>query len=387
MWKWSKLSLALVIAVGLLFIGAGAKPEWPARIVWVDTAGGANFQEFHAVWTVPTANKELPFITDYVVGKGVEMVEKMKAWEPGEGDVHVILFKPDGFVLALKEGIPLETLVYFTGVPETPVAPRAGIPNAVKIPLADLQMVLGVPTEGKGLQFWRDQFGFIYNKKFIEDPPTSFKELFERRHEWCGHIGVIRMDAKSGGGRIFMYDFLRAFGVDWTKPFDEILGSPEWEEAIAKWKEFSKCFFKPLAAEPPYLFEQFLKEDIWITEYAIDYTLWSRDRGKLPATIAASYAEEGIYGGNTLLVVPTYIPEEYKPAAYEFVNWLLSDYVQSTMFKTMYQYPGTEVWDIADREYFWIWDHVPRMEDLVRKVLENFPGFAWIKEHGMGMIE
>jgi putative spermidine/putrescine transport system substrate-binding protein len=371
MGKWSlRLIFILVVVVGLPPMEVGAEP---AKIVWVDTAGGANFQEFHNTWTIPEAKRILPFRVEYVVSRGAEMIERLKAWKPGEGDLHVILFKPDSFVGALEAKIPMELLL-----------PNSAIPNATKIPLADLAMVLGTHTEGKGLQFWRDQFGFIYNKKFIEDPPTSFKEFFERRSEWRGHIGMIRTDAKSGGGRIFMYDFLRAFGVDWTKPFGEITKSPEWSNAIARFGEFSRALYKPLAGEPPILFEQFMKEDAWITEYAIDFCLWSRDRGRLPETIAASYGSEGNYGGNSLLVVPAHIPGECKLAAFEFVNWLLSDHIQLTMFTTMWEYPGTEIWGIVPPA---VWGHVPRMEDLNRKALENGKGYRWIKQNGMGVLK
>jgi putative spermidine/putrescine transport system substrate-binding protein len=374
MCKWAiQLILIFLTAVFLMPVGVAAQSEFPAKIVWVDTAGGANFQEFHKTWTVPEANRILPFRVEYVVSRGAEMIERLKAWKPGGGDLHVLLFKPDSFVGVLEAGIALEILL-----------PNPAIPNASKIPLADLATVLGTRTEGKGLQFWRDQFGFIYNKKFIKNPPTSFKELFDRRDEWRGHIGMIRTDAKSGGGRIFMYDFFRAFGVDWTKPFDTIVKSPEWDEAVAKFKAFSKSLSKPLAGEPPILFEQFMKEDAWITEYAIDYCLWSRDRGRLPKTTAASYASEGIYGGNTLLVVPGYIPDGYKPAAFKFVNWLLSDHVQLTMFTTMWEYPGTEIWNTVPAE---VWSHVPKMEDLNRKALENREGYKWVKENGMGALK
>jgi putative spermidine/putrescine transport system substrate-binding protein len=374
MCKWSvRLILILVVVVGLPLMEVGAEPAVQAKIVWVDTAGGANFQEFHKTWIIPEANRILPFKVEYVVSRGAEMIERLKAWKQGEGDLHVILFKPDSFVGALEAKVPLEILL-----------PNPAVPSATKIPLADLATVLGTHTEGKGLQFWRDQFGFIYNKKFIKNPPTSFKEFLERKDEWRGHIGMIRTDAKSGGGRIFMYDFLRAFGVDWSRPFGEISTSSEWNNALAKFKEFSKALYKPLASEPPILFEQFMKEDAWITEYAIDYCLWSRDRGRLPKTTAASYASEGIYGGNTLLVVPGYIPSEYKPAAFEFVNWLLSDHVQLTMFTTMWEYPGTEIWDIVPAA---VWSHVPRMEDLNRKALESSQGYGWIKENGMNVVK
>ena len=374
LWKGGmRLVLILVLIGALPLMGTAVGSDLPEKIVWVDTAGGANFQEFHKTWTIPEANRILPFKVEYVVSRGAEMIERLKAWKPGKGDLHVILFKPDSFVGALESNIPLEILL-----------PNPAVPNATKIPLADLAMVLGTHTQGKGLQFWRDQFGFIYNKKFIKNPPTSFSEFFERKDEWRGHIGMIRADAKSGGGRIFMYDFLRAFGVDWTKPFAELSKTPEWNNALAKFKEFSTSFYKPLASEPPILFEQFMKEDAWITEYAIDYCLWSRDKGRLPKTTAASYASEGIYGGNTLLVIPSYIPEAYKPAALKFVNWLISDHVQLTMFTTMWEYPGTEIWDTVPAE---VWTHVPKMESLNRKALESKDGYGWIKENGMNVVK
>ena len=54
------------------------------------------------------------------------------------------------------------------------------------------------------------------------------------------------------------------------------------------------------------------------------------------------------------------------------------------MFTTMWEYPGTEIWDIVPSA---VWSHVPKMEDLNRKALENSAGYSWIKENGMGIVK
>ncbi len=342
------------------------------KIVFVDTAGGANFQEFFNTWVIPEANRLLPFEVEYVLSKGPEVVERLKAQSPGGGDMHVILFKADGFVAALEDEVALEVLVG-----------NSLIPNAEKIPAEALALVLGRSTEQKGLQFWREQFSFIYNKKFVPNPPTSFIEFYDRKEEWRGHIGIIETDAGSIGGRAFMYDLLRAFGVDWSIPFDELQGSAAWVEATDKVREMAPYFYQPAASGGAALFEQFLKEDVWITEYVIDFTLWSRDRDRVPDTVAASYASEGNDGGDTLIAIPSYIPSEDMEEAVELVNFLLSDYVQLNLFVNMWEYPGTDIWDIVPSQ---IWDSVPRMEDLNRNPVENSAGFTWVTEHGMELL-
>ena len=180
-----------------------------------------------------------------------------------------------------------------------------------------------------------------------------------------------------------MYDLLRAFGVDWSIPFDELQSSQEWIDATDKVREMAPYFNQPPASGGAALFEQFMKEDVWITEYVIDYTLWSRDLGRVPETVAATYATEGNYGGNTLLAIPSTIADEDMPQALELVNFLLSDYIQLNMFATMWEYPGTEIWDIVPEQ---MWASIPRMSDLNRNAVENAEGFAWVTMNGMELL-
>jgi hypothetical protein len=54
------------------------------------------------------------------------------------------------------------------------------------------------------------------------------------------------------------------------------------------------------------------------------------------------------------------------------------------MFTTMWEYPGTEIFDIVTPV---VWRHVPRMEHLNRKPLENSQAYGWIKENGMNVVK
>ena len=106
------------------------------------------------------------------------------------------------------------------------------IPNQKLVPKEYDEIDSGVALHGAGLLFWRAQFGLIHNTKFVKSPPKTWGELFDRREEFKGHIGMVRPDAGSGGGRAIIYAFLAAAGVDFSKPFSEIQDSPAWKNGL-----------------------------------------------------------------------------------------------------------------------------------------------------------
>lgn len=372
--KWMLFS-AIAVALSLFSNGSSVTAQNVIEITWVDAAGGGNFQEFHTTWTAPEINRLLGpsgIRVQYVsvAQRGAELLERVKA---EGGDLQVILWKNSDMANALTDPDlgpdAFETLT------------TANVPNAGLISEGDKVSVLGVPLQDRGLQFWRDQFSFMFNTKFVakEDAPKSYADFFDRRQQFCGKIGLIAPDAGSGGGRIFIYDFFRANGVNWNQDFDTIFNSPEFQAAKAKWNTFTECIFEDLATGGGNLFEQFLREDIVVSEYATDFLLWSRDRGNAPATMATAVpSDSGIFGGSTLLVVPSAVPDSEKAAAFQVVNFLLSDYVQLTMFAKMFQYPGTNAIDRAPKELF---DVVAPLGATNRIGIENSDGFNWIKQN------
>jgi ABC-type uncharacterized transport system YnjBCD substrate-binding protein len=111
------------------------------------------------------------------------------------------------------------------------------------------------------------------------------------------------------------------------RPFDPT--DPEFQQH-GMGKDFYTYATLPLAAEPTNMFENFNAGDSWISVYAMDYALWSARQGTMPPTTKAGFLEEGIdAGGQAYMVVPANIPEGDKLAAYEVINFLLSDEMQS----------------------------------------------------------
>ncbi len=350
-------------------------PPPPTEITMMDTNSGANFQWYWQNVVLPDIEADLGIKINYVVGKSAEMIERMKAWEPGKGDLHLLFVKPSHVADMVEEGIPLETLW-----PDK----KDVIPNLTKCPEAYLKTAVGIPINGKGALYWRSQYTLIYNSEYIKDPPTSWKEFYDRRAEWKGHIGLVRPDSKSGSGRRQPYSFLYAFlGPElMDKPLEELKGTPEWEEALAKLKDFYTYAQLPLASEPPEMFERFLAGDTWITFYALDYCLWSRMKGTMPPGIKAGFLEEGMTAGSDgYLCVPGGIPEEYKPVAYKLVDYLLSDFQQIKLITTMWQYTGTDIWDKIPAV---VWENIPAWEDVepTRIRMTNKELVDWIKEKG-----
>jgi putative spermidine/putrescine transport system substrate-binding protein len=353
-------------------------PERPTAITLIDTNSGANFQWYWQQQVIPAIEEQMGVTVDYVVSNEAEVIERMKAWEPGQGDAHLLFVKPETIPKALGEGIELETLY-----PDKVDV----IPNIEKCPKAYLETVLGTAIDGKGALYWRSQYALIYNSKYIEDPPTSWKEFYDRRAEWKGHIGIVRPDAKSGSSYRIPYSFLNAFVAMTDQegnaiPLDALQANEAWQDAWAKLKDFYTYAKQPLPAEPPNMFEDFNAGDTWISFYAMDYALWSRHQGTMPPTIKSSFLAEGMAAGSDgYLIVPVGIPEEYKPVVYDVVNFLLSDDQQIRLITTMWQYTGTDIWDKIPGV---VWDTIPAWEDMepARLRIANNEVKEYIKEFG-----
>jgi len=353
-------------------------PERPSAITIIDTNSGANFQWYWQQQVVPAIEEQTGVTVDYVVSSEAEVIERMKAWEAGQGDVHLLFVKPGTIPKALGEGIELETLY-----PDK----LDVVPNLEKCPKAYLETVLGTAIDGKGALYWRSQYALIYDSKYIEDPPTSWQEFYDRRAEWKGHIGIVRPDAKSGSSYRIPYSFLNAY-VDMTDeegnaiPLDALQANEAWQDAWAKLQDFYTYARQPLPAEPPNMFEDFNAGDTWISFYAMDYSLWSRHEGTMPPTIKSSFLAEGMAAGSDgYLIVPVGIPEEYKPVVYDVVNFLLSDDQQIRLITTMWQYTGTDIWDKIPGV---VWDTIPAWEDMepARLRIANSEVKEYIKEFG-----
>lgn len=345
-----------------------------SSITIVDTNSGSNFQEYFKTKVVPQLQKEFNVQVNYVVSSGPEITQRLKAWQPGQGDIDLLWVKDFDLASLVNQKIPLEKL------------PAEMVPNLSKNPKSQLDAALGVPLNGTGALYWRSQMALIYNSAKVPKPPTSAKEFYDRRAEWKGHIGWIRPDAKSAGGRYEFYAFLTANGVDFAQDFKTIQGTSAWKTGWDKVKDFQTYWYHPLASEPPVLFDQFKSEDVWLAIYSLDYSLWSRDQGNLPPTIQGSYFSDGTPAGSDMyMAVPAYIPDSRKALGFKIINFLLSDEQQIQMISTMWQYTGT---DISDKVPAKVWQTIPKWEDIskVRIRMTNTDALDYISKNAMEFV-
>jgi putative spermidine/putrescine transport system substrate-binding protein len=344
------LGLALVPVASIRPATAGA----PTELVMADSQSGANFQAYWQKYVIPAVKQALGVNVKYLVTSDAEQIQKTKAWKPGQGDVHILF--PKSIATWVKSGVPLETL--------TP----ANIPNAAKIDPQYLKMDEGVDLQSKAVLYWRTSYALIYNSQYVKNPPKSWREFYDRRAEFKGHIGLIRPDAKSSSAWRQRLVFLHAFLKEkMTRPIGELEKDPAFKDAWAKLIDFTKYAKLPLPAEPPNMFEDFNAGDTWISLYAQDYSLWSARQGTMPPTIKAVYPEEGADEiGTGYLAVPANIPPEYKEVAFKVVNYLLSDDQQIRLITTMWQYPGTQ---ITDQVPGIVWEIVPKLDVLTRTAI------------------
>lgn len=342
----------------LLGFALGAPPPavagGPTELVIADSMSGANFQAYWQKYVIPSVKQSLGVTLKYLVTKDAEQIEKTKAWKPGQGDVHLIFAK--SIATWVSSGVPLETL--------TP----AKIPNLAKIEPQYLKSDEGVDLQGKGALYWRTSYALIYNSQYIKNPPKSWKEFYDRRGEFKGHIGMVRADAKSSSAWRQRVVFLNAFLKEkMTQPIGQLQKDPAFQDAWSKLIDFTKHAKLPLPPEPPNLFEDFNAGDTWISLYAQDYSLWSARQGTMPPTIKAVYPEEGADEiGTGYFAIPANIPPEYKEVAFKVVNYLLSDDQQIRLLTTMWQYPGT---DITDQAPPIVWEIVPKLSVLEKTAI------------------
>jgi putative spermidine/putrescine transport system substrate-binding protein len=342
------LALAVAAAAGT------ALAAEPTELVLADSQSGANFQAYWQKYVIPAVKQALGVNLRYLVSSDAEQIQKAKAWGPGQGDVDIIF--PKSIASWVTSGVPLETLS------------AANVPNVARIDPRYLKSDEGVDLHGKGALYWRTSYALIYNTQYVKNPPKTWKEFYDRRAEFKGHIGMVRPDAKSSSAWRQRYVFLHAFLKDkMSHPMAQLEKDPAWTDAWNKLKDFTRYAKLPLPAEPPNLFEDFNAGETWIALYAQDYSLWSAREGTMPPTIKAVYPEEGADEiGTAYLAVPANIPADKKAVALKVVNYLLSDDQQIRLLTTMWQYPGTEITDQAPPI---VWEIVPKLDVLTRTAI------------------
>jgi putative spermidine/putrescine transport system substrate-binding protein len=344
--SWTSLA---VLGTFLLMAASPAAAGAPTELVVADSMSGANFQTYWQKTVIPAVRQALGVNLKYLVTSDAEQIQKTKAWKPGQGDFHLLF--PKSMATWVKSGVPLETLT------------TANVPNAAKVPPDFLKSTEGVELNGKGVLYWRTSYALIHNSQYVKNPPKSWKEFYDRRAEFKGHIGLIRPDAKSSSGWRQRLVFLHAFLKEkMALPIAQLEKDPAFQDAWAKLKDFTKYATLPLASEPVNLFENFNSGETWLSLYAQDYALWSARQGTMPPTIKATYPEEGADEiGTSYLAVPANIPHEYKEVAFKVINYLLSDDQQIRLITTMWQYPATE---ITDQVPAIAWEMVPKLDVL-----------------------
>jgi putative spermidine/putrescine transport system substrate-binding protein len=334
----------LIIVLCVLAVAAAASFAAPKEIVFMDSQSGANFQEWWQTIALPAAEDALDVKIKYVVGSDSEIIERMKAWKAGQGDIAVLFPKSMSLFIKTPQ-IQLESIT------------TDKVPNLKKVD-PSLQIATdGVPVQNKGAAYWWSTYALIYNSQYVKNPPKTWQEFYDRRAEWKGHIGFIRPDAKSSGGWRQPFAFLNAF-ADFSKKFDP--NAADFQAAWAKLKDFYTYCTLPLAAEPTNAFENFNAGDTWITVYAMDYSLWSARQGTMPPTTKATFLQPGIdAGGQAYLAIPAGIPADTKLLAYKLVNYLLSDDQQVRLVSTMFQYNSTMITNKVPKI---VWEQIPTMD-------------------------
>ena len=329
----------LGLAFTLLAVGPAVR-AFAQDIRFYDTMSGANFVQWWQTSAVPACQREVGATVKYASTGSAEVLQRIKAWEPGKGDIEVLFLAPDKIAGFLKEGV-LEDLRRHARV----------MPNMARTEEPDSKIAAGTELNGTGVPFFRYSYVLIYNSDQVKNPPQSWKELYDRRNEWKGRISYIDpRSTVSGAGRFFVASFLRAFGADWKLVDGK--ETPSWATGWTRLAEFEKSNFTKHATSGGAHISQFATGEIWIGFHALDFVEYSKKLGTLPQQIRTVMLREGVPGGAGYLAIPKGIPEVRKEAAARFINCALSDRVQVEMVEAMFEFPGTAVWDKISAETY-----------------------------------
>lgn len=344
----------LALAMAALPTAAGAQ-----AITFYDTMSGANFVQWWQTYAVPACKAETKADIRYASTGSPEVLQRIKAAGPGNGDVDVLFLAPDKIAAFHGEGV-LEELSAHASL----------IPNLTKTEAPDKDKAAGVDLKGVGAPFFRYTYALIYNSDQVANPPRTWKALYERRNEWKGRISYVDpRSTVSGAGRFFTAMFLRSFGAS----LDQVDAS--WDPAWQKLKEFEEANAKKHAESGGAHIAQFATGEIVIGFHALDFALYSKKLGTVPASIKTVLLEDGVPAGAGYLAIPKNIPTERKQAAARFINCALSDDVQVAMVKEMFEFPGTAVWSKLPPE---VYQAMPT-QDIFNKSRAPDPSAAALK--------
>lgn len=339
---------------------AAPKPAAPEakEVTFFDTISGANFVQWWQSYAVPKYKKEAGVDVKYTSIPSAEAMQRIKAWSPGQGDVDALLLATDKFAQFKNEGL-LEDVKAISSL----------IPNMAKAEAPDSQTAAGVAVAGVGTPFFRFQYVLGVNTAEVKRPPSSFKELFDRRAEWKGKMSYVDPRSPiSGAGRFFVAGFLHAFGADLRLTNGQ--ENATWGPAWAKLAEFEKFAAPKHANSGGEHFAQFTQGEIVIGSQAFDFIEYTKKIGSLPPSVKTVFVQEGLPGGASYLAIPKGLSDTRRQAGARFINFAISDDVQTNMVTEMYEFPGTNIWDKLPKSTY---DLMPTKEVYQKSRLPDPP--------------
>jgi len=345
---------------GLLPRAAASSAAAPVRqLAFFDSASGANFVNWFQTYAFPKYRQMTGVEVKFTSIGPAEAFQRLKAWTPGQGDVDIFFIAGDRIGAFARENL-LEDLRKLSHL----------IPNLANAEPPESETIFAFPIEGRAVPFYKNHYVLAYNSDVVKNPPTSFKDLFNRGAEWKGKLGYI--DARSpisGTGRLFVGCFLRAFGCDLRlqNGRENATWGPAWEKLV----EFEKFVFKKHANSGGEQFGQITQGDVWIAPQAKDFIEYTKRVGSLPPSTKTTFLEEGTPVLGSYASIPRGLSEARREAAARLVNFLLSEEVQVELVNQMQIYPTTNVWEKVNPNVYK--EAVPTKEQMRRYRAKDLP--------------
>ncbi|WAH36315.1 extracellular solute-binding protein [Alicyclobacillus dauci] len=259
-------------------------------------------------------------------GDQQEMAKLQAATKTGKQSVDVDLFEGDPGTVQQGQAAGVWQKVTTSDIPN----------------LANVQSGLLTPVNGFAVPYRASSVVLAYNSKEVPTPPKTFDDLIQ----WIkAHPGKFAYNDPSTGGS--GQSFVISSIYKYMSP--SVLGSSYDPSLESKWSQglnMLKTLGPDMYQNGVYpkgnqgTLDLLANGDIAMAPAWSDQALSELASGQLPSNIKITQITPGFTGGGTYVLVPKL--SAHKDAAYKFLNFLLSNNVQSEIVTKMNGYPAIQ---------------------------------------------
>jgi len=320
-----------VFLLASLVVGCG-QGEVPRE--WLRLEQKAEAQDSIALYTFKYDNYFLAVAENFTKETGIK-VQVVKGSAEGTYQKVVTEREADGTIdLWLLSGPQVQAAVE-GGLLYGPVMEI--LPGGENVNPFDAQYAEGFEHGGYVVPAWRNQAVFVYDTRFVSQPPVTLVDLEGWVKSNSGRFTYCD-PARGGSGQAFVNSALYWLTGDPQKyfgDFKQAIVDEDWPPLWAWLRSIGPYVI--YAADNNDALEKLARGEVWLACTWEEMFLQWRSDGRLPDSVKAYLPRTGLPGGADFLGVPANSAK--KAAALLFINYLLSKRSQKTLMNVLKMRP------------------------------------------------